>query len=279
MIEDTLDVWKNGDHADWIEDDEPLPREEQFKLIERWQNHEDTAALKKLVRTNIRFVLQEARKKAGHPEDVTDLVQRGVIGLLVAAEKFDVDRGNHFLTYARWYVKSEFTKYFERNKQIVRLSSRDGRKVCRSYKKAKEELMKEGRKPTAANIAEFLDVSQEHVEKARSSMRPVQLSAPVAGLDGASSYQDMLISDQPNQEELVGRMEVREACRDFAETVESERDRSIWFERTVAVDPKTLRELGEDWGVSKERIRQVEDKLKRRFKSYVQDNLDVPSVM
>jgi RNA polymerase sigma-32 factor len=267
----------------WIDDHQeetqPLDREEQYELIHQWQEDNNQDALQTLIKTNIRFIVSQA-KEFGESKHTEELVQCGVMGMKKAADKFDTSTGYSFLTYARWWMSYEFREFLKETEHTVRLTTRAGRKLSNKYGDVIEELREQKDvRPTPQDIADALDVSLTEMAKAQTSMYPIRLSEAFdPDSREKTTRQEFLASGQIPQDQKAHRKQlsnqVQEWCRKFVDTLDSPRSRSIWFERITAEDPKTLRELGEEWNVSKERIRQVESKIERQFRDFVTDRVN-----
>jgi RNA polymerase sigma-32 factor len=154
-------------------------------------------------------------------------------------------------------------------------SSRAGRKLFYNLKKARRELIRRGhRNPTPALIAEYLDVDESEVVRVSAQLDapPVYMDAQAPGHE-KTTIGELMADDTADPEDLVADYEVssqiRDAIQRFGEQLEDERERAIWFERMIAEDNKSLVELGDDWGVSKERIRQVEVQIREKFRKFL----------
>jgi RNA polymerase sigma-32 factor len=151
--------------------------------------------------------------------------------------------------------------------------TRAGRKLFFNLNKAKRAIKAKGLEPTNERVAEYLDIETQDVELIGMNMEnaPVSLDMPLS--DGsATTVSDMMETEEPNPEDYTARYQfrarLREAIDKFGESLDDDRRRSIWYERTLSDDPNSLRELGEVWNVSKERIRQIEVEMRDEFKLF-----------
>jgi RNA polymerase sigma-32 factor len=156
--------------------------------------------------------------------------------------------------------------------------SRAGRKLFYNLKKARRALIQGGQKPTAASVAEYLDVKEEEVVRiaAQLDAPPVYLDAQAPGHED-TTVGELMESDSVNPETAAAEYDIQSQIRRcidlFGEGIDDERRQSIWFDRMIADEAKTLAELGDDWGVSKERIRQIEVGMREDFRKFLMENL------
>jgi RNA polymerase sigma-32 factor len=254
---------------------EPLPADEQQALAERYVEQGDLNAGKMLVLTNLRLVVKLAREYQRRWTNLMELVQEGNVGLAEAITRYDPYRGVKFTSYAQYWIRAMILNYLMNHMHPVKIgSSRAGRKLFYNLKKARRELLQQGHEPTPKLVAEYLDVDEEEVVRvsAQIDSPPVYLDAPAPG------HQDTTIGELMESEgidpedafiDLDASRRLAGVIKEFGEQLDDERDRAIWFERMIAEDGKALVELGADWGVSKERIRQVEVQIRERFRAFL----------
>lgn len=249
----------------------PLSADQQVRLARKYHRDGDQRAAEILLSTNLRLVVKIAREYCRRPDELLELIQEGNLGLAEALERYEPERGVKFTTYAQHWVRAMIMGYLINQKYPVRLgSSRAGRTIFYNLNKARKRLRADGEEPTPSALADELDVEESDIVRVAAQMEggAVSLDTPVEA-DGGTSLSDVMVADcQTPEEELLAEQEnrlLRESIEAFGEELEDERDRCIWFDRTIADEPQTLRELGERFDVSKERIRQVEVKLQEEF--------------
>lgn len=258
---------------------EPLAAEEQHLLACRYVEDGDMDAAKLLVLTNLRLVVKLAKEYKRRWVDMLDLIQEGNVGLAEAVTRFDPYRGVKFTSYAQYWVRAMILNYLMNFVHPVRIGgSRAGRKLFYNLKKARRELSRRGVKPTAEKVADYLEVDPKEVVRVGTQLDapPVALDAPAKGYDGTTVGQ-LMSGDFVGPEEAVAEHEISsqidQVINDFGDSLSRPRTQAIWHERMIVDDAKTLKDLGHDWDVSKERIRQVEAEIRTEFKYYLLDNL------
>lgn len=255
---------------------EPLPAEEQQALAERYVNDGDVTAAKMLILTNLRLVVKLAREYQRRWTNLLDLIQEGNVGLSEAVTRYDPYRGVKFTSYAQYWIRAMILNYLMNHLHPVKIgSSRAGRKLFYNLKKARRALIKQGHaNPSPQLIAEYLDVDVKEVVRVAAQLDapPVFLDAQAPGHE-KTTVGELLESEAINPEEAAGDSEfthrLREVIVAFGEQLDSDRERAIWEHRMIAEDPMSLVDLGDEWGVSKERIRQVEVQIRNSFRKYL----------
>ncbi len=258
---------------------QPLPDDQQQELAERYVEDDDLNAGKMLVLTNLRLVVKLAREYKRQWSDLLDLIQEGNVGLAEAITRYDPYRGVKFTSYAQYWIRAMILNYLMNHLRPVKIgSSRAGRKLFYNLKKARRELMQQGREPTPELIAEYLDVEREDVVRMATQLDapPVYLDAEAPGHED-TTVGELMESDADDPESVIAdydlSSQIDAVIKAFGDQLEDERKRAIWFERMIAEEEKTLAELGQDWDVSKERIRQVETQIRDQFKDFVRSRL------
>jgi RNA polymerase sigma-32 factor len=256
-----------------------LEKNEEFMLARRWRDHEDPEAAEKMVTSHLRLVAKIAMGYRGYGLPMAEVISEGNVGLMQAVKKFDPDKGFRLATYAMWWIRAAIQEYILRSWSLVKLGTTAAqKKLFFNLRRLKGEMqaLEEGDlKPEQARlIAEKLNVTEDEVYSmnGRMSGADASLNVPM-GTDGDMEWQDWLADDEPgtaetyaNRQEMDARMELlTEAMADL-----SERERHILTERRLIDEPKTLEELSEQYGVSRERIRQIEvrafEKLQKTMK-------------
>jgi len=246
-----------------------LSGDEEFMLAVRWREHDDRDAAHKLVTSHLRLVAKIAMGYRGYGLPVSDLISEGNIGLMKAVKKFEPHKGFRLATYAMWWIRASITEYVLRSWSMVKMGTLAGqKKLFFSLGRIKRNLnmVSNGElDPEQANrVADALNVSRQDVVDMdrRLASRDVSLNASRAGDDGEGpEFQDILVDGSPDPETLVADDEetsYRRALLVRALKELPKRERHIFTERRLKDDPMTLEELGGIYGVSRERVRQLE---------------------
>jgi RNA polymerase sigma-32 factor len=256
---------------------EPLPAEEQQKLAIRYIDEEDVEAAKMLILTNMRLVVKIAREYQRRWTNLLDLIQEGNVGLAEAVTRYDPYRGVKFTSYAQYWIRAMILNYLMNHLHPVKIgSSRAGRKLFYNLKKARNELVRQGHEnPSPKLIADYLDVDEDEVVRVTAQLdrAPVSLDAQAPGHEKTTLGELMADASSEDPEEVVGRAQVRNklaaAIAGFGKLLKEDRDRAIWSRRMIAEDAESLVELGREFGVSKERIRQIEVQIRQKFRKFL----------
>lgn len=262
-----------------------LSREEEDTLARRFRDHGDVDAAHKLVTANLRFVVKVAYQFKAYGMKMLDLVQEGNLGLMRAVQKFNPDRGYRLISYAVWWIKAFLQAYILRTYSMVKMGTTQAqRKLFFRLRSARARLEQETQNDSVemvpedrlARLAEDLGVeaAEVHEMEMRLAARDFSLDVEV-GEDGKETHLDLLPSVQESAEEGVGGREVRALLKkDVASalTTLSEKERMIVEARLMSDDPPTLREIGEQWGVSRERARQIEANAIKKLRGYLVEN-------
>ena len=247
-----------------------LAPEEEYMLAKRWREHEDTEAAAKLVNSHLRLVAKIAMGYRGYGLPVSELISEGNIGLMQGVKKFEPDRGFRLATYAMWWIRASIQEFILRSWSLVKMGTTAAqKKLFFNLRRMKNQIdaFEEGDlKPAdVTKIATDLGVTEDEVISMNRRMGmggDTSLNAPLKGDEGAESqWQDFLVDHGPLQDELVAEEEekqVRHALLTTAMGSLNDREKHILTERRLADDPKTLEELSQVYGVSRERIRQIE---------------------
>ncbi len=262
-----------------LRDHAPISREEEHALALRWVEDGDADAAKLLVLANLRLVVKIAMEYRRTWTNVLDLIQEGNVGLLQAVKRFDPYQGVKLSSYAAYWIRAYVLKYLLDNIRLVRLgTTRAQRKLFFRLNKEKRELERLGIEVEPKMIAERLDVTEDDVidMEQRLGHSDLSIDAPVHEDEGSATYGDFLTGDGPSLEKNVADLELRrvflEKVREFAATL-PERDRLIIEERILAEEPKTLQEMGDELGITRERVRQLEARVVDRLRDFLKANL------
>jgi RNA polymerase sigma-32 factor len=248
----------------------PISREEEHELAVRWVEQGDADAARRLVVSNLRLVVKIAMEYRRAWANVLDLIQEGNVGLLEAVQRFDPYQGVKLSSYGVYWIRAYILKYLIDNIRMVRLGkSRAQRKLFFRLNKEKRELERRGFDVEPKLLAERLDVSEADVVDMEQRLAENDLSLE-------SSVGDFLSAGGASAEEHVANRELRrvflEKVHDFAETL-GEREQRIVEARILAEEPLTLQELGDEFGVTRERVRQLEARLVARLREYLEENV------
>ncbi len=256
-----------------------LDPQEENELARRYVEDGDTDAAHRLVTANLRLVVKLAFQYHRQWSSVLDLIQEGNVGLVEALSRYDPYRGVRFSSYAQYWIRAMILRFLMDNYRMVRLgSTRHGRKLFFQLQKERDRLIKEGLTPSTAALAERLEVpEQEVIDVDRQLSAPaLSLHSPVGDAEGRA-LEEMVSGDGQDPSEAVERGElgavVKEQLDAFAERLTDDREQVIWRERLTSNDPRSLADIGEQFGVSKERIRQVEARMKKRLKVWLSEAL------
>ncbi|MGM0575896.1 MAG: sigma-70 family RNA polymerase sigma factor [Myxococcota bacterium] len=259
---------------------EILPIEEQTELAEAFQKHGDREAAARLVASNLRLVVKIAFQFRRQWADVMDLIAEGNLGLAEAIRKFDADRGVPFPSYARFWIRARILAFIQENKHLIHAGSRAARKLFWRLDRERRKLRQEGIEPTPKLLADRMGVNPEDVNELAPILdqRHMSLDVPMHGEEEGRTRGDALADEATfeSPEAAAGGGEIQEMLEHvfarFRETLD-ERDRAIWDQRLQSEDPVRLEDLGNEFGVSKERVRQLEVRIKKRLKEFVQQEL------
>ena len=256
-----------------------LEREEETALAIRYKEHDDQDAAFKLITSNLRLVVKIAMEFQNYwMKNLLDLIQEGNVGLMQALRKYDPYRGVKFSYYASFWIKAYILKSIMDNFHLVRVGTTQAqRKLFYNLKKERERLLAEGVEPGPRLLAERLDVSEKDVVEMgqRLDGREVSLDAPIK--EGADdSHMSFLASDVEPIDEILAEGEIRDLLMEkltmFRNTLD-EREREILDRRILSEEPLTLQDMGEQFGVSRERVRQLEDRIKKKIRVYLLEEI------
>lgn len=267
-----------------------LERSEEQALAVSWKDNQDQEALHKITTAHMRLVISMASKFRNFGLPMSDLVQEGYVGLLEAAARFDPEREVRFSTYATWWIRASMQDYILRNWSIVRGGTSSAQKALFfNLRRLRAKLAKDGdtmTQPEMYNeISHALGVKVKDVEvmNSRLSGPDTSLSAPVSDEEnGSASRQDFLVDDRPLQDELVEESIDTERQSSWLKTamrVLNEREARIIARRRLSEEGATLESLGIELGISKERVRQIENRALEKLRgALTKDNPAIASL-
>ena len=247
-----------------------LAPEEEYMLAKRWKEHGDTDAAAKLVNSHLRLVAKIAMGYRGYGLPVSELISEGNIGLMQGVKKFEPDRGFRLATYAMWWIRASIQEFILRSWSLVKMGTTAAqKKLFFNLRRMKNQIdaFEEGdlKPEDVTKIANDLGVSEDEVISMNRRMGmggDTSLNAPLRNSeDGEGQWQDFLVSDAPLQDEIYADEEEKQVRRELlTSAMESlnDRERHILVERRLSEEPKTLEDLSQVYGVSRERIRQIE---------------------
>jgi RNA polymerase sigma-32 factor len=263
-----------------LSDHAPISREEEHALAVRWVEDGDVSAARKLVVSNLRLVVKIAMEYRRAWTNSLDLIQEGNVGLMEAVQRYDPYQGVKLSSYAVYWIRAYILKYILDNMRSVRLgTTRASRKLFFQLNKERARLEREGFEVEPKLIAERLDVSEDDVIEMENRLsRPdTYLDAPARREDSqGATVGDGFATSSDSAEAQVGDAQLRDKflqqIDEFAANL-SERDQRILRERILSDEPRTLAEMGEEFGVSRERIRQLEARMIKNLREYVQESM------
>ena len=246
-----------------------LTPEQEYMLAKRYAEHQDPEAAAQLVTSHLRLVAKIAMGYRGYGLPVSELISEGNIGLMQGVKKFEPDRGFRLATYAMWWIRASIQEFILRSWSLVKMGTTAAqKKLFFNLRRMKNQIdaFEEGDlKPEAVTkIATDLGVTEDEVISMNRRMGmggDTSLNAPLRDTEGEGQWQDFLVSDAPLQDEVIADDEERRVRHDLlVEAMDSlnDREKHILTERRLIDEPKTLEDLSQVYGVSRERIRQIE---------------------
>lgn len=259
-----------GSLSQYLQDIRKFPMlepDQEYMLAKAWTEHEDRDAAHQLVTSHLRLVAKIAMGYRGYGLPVADLIAEGNVGMMQAVKRFDPEKGFRLATYAMWWIRAAIQEYILRSWSLVKIGTTAAqKKLFFNLRRMKGQIaaVEEGdlTPEHVAKIAKKLDVPENDVVSMnrRLSAMDHSLNAPLRA-DAEGEWQDWLVDEAPDQETLVANKEehdqrislLQDAMKDL-----NEREQNILRERRLAEPPKTLEELSQEYGVSRERVRQIE---------------------
>ncbi len=254
---------------------------EEFTLAKSWRDHGDREAAHRLVTSHLRLVAKIAMGYRGYGLPISEVVSEGNVGLMQAVKRFEPEKGFRLATYAMWWIKAAIQEYILRSWSLVKMgTTANQKKLFFNLRKAKGRIsaLDEGdlKPDQVKQIATSLGVpEQDVIDMNRRLSGDTSLNAPLRE-EGEGEWQDWLVDNSPSQESvLAGEEEGRNrlsALRDALEVL-NPRERRIFEARRLADDPITLEDLSGEFGVSRERVRQIEVRAFEKVQDAVKRNL------
>src|ERR1700731_1117307 len=259
-----------------------LEPQEEYMLAKRWREHGDRTAAHRLVTSHLRLVAKIAMGYRGYGLPISEVISEGNVGLMQAVKRFEPDKGFRLTTYALWWIKAAIQEYILRSWSLVKMgTTANQKKLFFNLRKAKSRIsaLEEGdlRPDQVQIIAKRLGVTeQDVVDMNRRLGGDASLNPPIREEGDAGEWQDWLVDDHASQESTLAASEEldnRRAALSDALAVLNERERRIFEARRLADEPVTLEELAVEFGVSRERVRQIEvrafEKVQKAVKNRV----------
>ena len=244
-----------------------LEPQDEYMLAKRWREHGDHEAAHKLVNSHLRLVASIATGYRGYGLPISELISEGNVGLMQAIKRFEPDKGFRLATYATWWIKAAIREYVLRSRSLVKMgTTANQKKLFFNLRKAKSKIsvLDEGdmRPDQVKIIARQLGVTQTDViDMNRRLGGDASLNAPIREDGNSGEWEDRLVDEQADQETTLAASEEfdnRRKTLSDALTVLNERERRIFEGRRLVEDPLTLAQLADEFGISRERARQIE---------------------
>ena len=253
---------------------------EEFMLAKRWQEHEDSDAAEKLVTSHLRLVARIAMGYRGYGLPIGEVISEGNVGLMQAVKRYDPDKGFRLATYAMWWIRASIQEYILRSWSLVKMGTTAAqKKLFFNLRRAKSQLraLDEGdlHPDHVQTIARKLGVSETDVVSMNRRLGgDSSLNAPVRADTEAGEWQDWLVDDAPSQEDQLAETQELDQRRGYLSDALSslnDRERRIFEARRLTDSPITLEDLSTEFGVSRERIRQIEVRAFEKVQKAVQN--------
>lgn len=253
-----------------------LTPEEEKAVAEHYRKYRDKESAQKLVLANLRLVVKIALEYRSAYYHTLDLIQEGNVGLMRAVQKYDVDRGVRFTSYAAWWVRAYILKFILDNFRLVKVGTTQAqKKLFFNLMKEKEKIEKLGIRATPQMLSESLDVKEKEVVEMQKRLgaRELELDAPRPHFEGALNMDFISVDDKPT-EDKVEQAQLKEILLkhldDFTKTL-GKKEKEIFTQRLFAEIPKTLQEIADTYGITRERVRQIESKVIKKMREFFKD--------
>lgn len=257
-----------------------LSREEEHDLAVRYVRKREAEIGRRLVTANLRLVVKLAQEYRRAHRNLLDLIQEGNLGLIQAVERYDPFRGVKLSSYAAWWIRAYILKFILANWRMVKLGTTQAqRRLFFNLRRERSRLERRGIDVDARHLAAALDVSETEVQEMerRLAWSETSLDAPARGDEGGRTAVELVHAEPASRPDLqveAGEFQkvLRLKLESFAAGLE-QRERNIFHRRLLSDQPATLEEIGQEHGVSRERTRQVEERLKKRLRRFLETEL------
>ncbi len=260
-----------------------LKPDEEFMLAKRWREHGDLSAAHKLVTSHLRLVAKIAMGYRGYGLPVAELISEGNVGMMQAVKRFDPDKGFRLATYAMWWIRASIQEYILHSWSLVKLGTTAAqKKLFFNLRKLKAKLkhVEDGDLPPekVKHISQQLNVTEDEVVQMnrRLAAPDHSLNAPVRAAEGDMEWQDWLVDERPNAEQVTAEAEQTKVRRQLLEEAMkglTKRERHILAERRLREEPLTLEDLSQQFGISRERVRQIEVRAFEKLQKAIQQRV------
>ena len=265
-----------------------LEPQEEYMLAKRWKEHEDTEAAHKLVTSHLRLVAKIAMGYRGYGLPIGEVISEGNVGLMQAVKRFEPEKGFRLATYAMWWIRASIQEYILRSWSLVKMGTTAAqKKLFFNLRKVKGQIqaIEDGdlHPEQVKEISERLGVTEDEVVSMNRRMAGPDnsLNAPLRQDSESGEWQDWLVDDTADQEATLGEEQELDLRREMlARAMETlnEREMHILTERRLKDEPATLEDLSQEYGISRERVRQIEvrafEKLQKAMKNAMRDQAD-----
>src|SRR5690554_537273 len=293
MVTKSLPTVANGSMglARYLEEIRRFPMlepDEEYMLAKRWQEHADAEAAEKLITSHLRLVARIAMGYRGYGLPIGEIISEGNVGLMQAVKRFDPDRGFRLATYAMWWIRAAIQEYILRSWSLVKMGTTAAqKKLFFNLRRAKGQIqaLEDGdlHPDQVTEIATRLGVNEDEVISMNRRMAGPDnsLNAPLRQDSEGGEWQDWLVDDTADQETVLGEteeMELRREMLTLAMESLNEREMHILTERRLKDEPATLEDLSQEYGISRERVRQIEvrafEKLQKAMKAAMREQTE-----
>lgn len=254
-----------------------LSPEEEHRLAVEFQRTQDPGVAYQLVTANLRLVVKIAMEHRSYYQNVLDLIQEGNIGLMQAVKHFDPYRGVRLPSYAQWWIRAYIYKFILENFSLVKIGTTQAqRKLFFRLKKEQNRLLREGFTPDSRLLAERIDVSEKDVVEMQKRLAGPESSLQAENPSTGHTLEDTLAGPGDSPETIVAdedlRRRVRAVMDEFRTTLD-DRERLIWDARFSDEDTQTFQTIGESAGITRQRVQQLDQRLRERFRTFLLERI------